>query len=194
MPDTPHARLVAYGVAVLATAATLLVRLLLEPVLEDAVPHMFFFPAVMIAAYYGGFGPGFVSTLLGALAANYFFTEPRYSLEMKGLNASIALPLFVLVGLIISGLSESEERRCGPMSSEQHRDLFLCVLCVFVVKRLLRHRAITPAAFARTTTKVTSSFGGRSPFQRFAAAASEAITSFAVAPFAAATNSSIAAA
>src|SRR5205807_7189621 len=80
------------------------------PALGDAVPHMFFFPAVMIAAYYGGFAPGFLSTLLGTLAANYFFTEPRYTLEWKGVNAAVALPLFVLVGTIISGLCESLHR------------------------------------------------------------------------------------
>src|SRR5438552_16805547 len=110
MSERPHPRLVAYGVAVLATAVTLLVRWLLWPALGDAVPHMFFFPAVMIAAYYGGFAPGFLSTLLGTLAANYFFTEPRYTLEWKGVNAAVALPLFVPVGAIISGLSESLHR------------------------------------------------------------------------------------
>src|SRR5262249_17379012 len=55
MHENPRARLVAYGIAVLATAVTFVVRLLLWPVLGDAVPHMAFFPAVMIAAYYGGF-------------------------------------------------------------------------------------------------------------------------------------------
>src|SRR5205085_2559163 len=110
MTERPHARLVAYGLAVLATAVTVLVRWLLWPVLGDAVPHMFFFPAVMVAAYYGGFAPGLLSTLLGALAANLLFTEPRYSLQIKSLNAAVALPLFVLVGVIISGLSESLHR------------------------------------------------------------------------------------
>src|SRR5438034_9935760 len=110
MRERAPPRSVAYGVALLAMAVTLVARWLLWPVLGDAVPHMFFFPAVMITAYYGGFGPGFLSTLLAALAANYFFTEPRYSLQMKGLNAAIALPLFVLVGAIISGLSESLHR------------------------------------------------------------------------------------
>ena len=53
MPDLPRPRRVAYGVALLATAGCLLLRWLLQPVLGDAVPHMTFFPAVMIAAYVG---------------------------------------------------------------------------------------------------------------------------------------------
>ena len=40
--------------------------------LGDAVPHMTFFPAVMIAAYFGGLGPGLLATILSAVAANYF--------------------------------------------------------------------------------------------------------------------------
>ena len=46
--------LLAYGVALLATAVSLLIRWPLWPVLGNAVPHMTFFPAVMIAAYVGG--------------------------------------------------------------------------------------------------------------------------------------------
>ena len=57
MTETPRARLVAYSVAVLAPAVSLLVRWPLAPVLGDAVPHMTFFPAVMVAAYLGGFWP-----------------------------------------------------------------------------------------------------------------------------------------
>src|SRR5438876_9318311 len=103
MRERPPPRRVAYGVAVLAMAVTLLVRWLLWPALEDAVPHMFFFPAVMIAAYYGGFGPWLLSTLLGALAASYCFTEPRFSLQIKSFNAAVALPPFALAGGVIRG-------------------------------------------------------------------------------------------
>src|SRR5437879_3942483 len=74
MREKPRARMVAYGVAVLATAVCLLLRWPLGPVLGDAVPHMTFFPAVMIAAYFGGFWPGLLATLLSAVAANYFLT------------------------------------------------------------------------------------------------------------------------
>ncbi len=62
MHETPRTRLVAFSVAVLAPAVALLVRWPLWPVLEDAVPHMTFFPAVMLAAYFGGFWPGFLAT------------------------------------------------------------------------------------------------------------------------------------
>jgi K+-sensing histidine kinase KdpD len=119
---------------VLATAVTFGIRLLVWPALADVVPHMAFFPAVMIAAYYGGFRPGLLGTVLGAVAANVVFTEPYFALGIKSLNAAAALPLFVLVGLIISGLSEAlhrarrrlvaEERQRAEEALSQERYLF----------------------------------------------------------------------
>src|SRR5207237_3310301 len=99
MNETPRARLLAYCVAVLATAGSLLVRWPLWPVLGDAVPHMTFFPAVMIAAYVGGFWPGMLATILSAIAANYFLTEQLHSFHAT-INDMAALILFVLVGTI----------------------------------------------------------------------------------------------
>src|SRR5580700_10467610 len=110
MHETPRARLIAYSVAVLAPAVSLLVRWPLWPVLEDAVPQMTFFPAVMIAAYFGGFWPGIVATVLSAIAANYFVAGPPPSFHVSNVNDIAALILFVLVGTIVSGLCESLHR------------------------------------------------------------------------------------
>ncbi len=71
---------------------------------------MTFFPAVMISAYYGGFGPGVLSTVLSALAAHYFLGETRFSFQLGNVHGAVALGLFILVGTVISGLSESLHR------------------------------------------------------------------------------------
>src|SRR6202011_1416977 len=96
--ETPRNRLLAYGVALLATAGSLLIRWPLWPVLGDAVPHMTFFPAVMIAAYVGGFWPGLLATFLSAIAANWFLTGQLPSFQVKSVNDVTALILFLLVG------------------------------------------------------------------------------------------------
>src|SRR6266852_837988 len=108
MREPPRA--LAYGVAVLATAASLFVRWPLWPVLGDAVPHMTFFPAVVVGAYFGGFWPGLLATILSAVAANYFLTGQLRSFQVTRANDVAALALFVLTGAIISGLSESLHR------------------------------------------------------------------------------------
>jgi PAS domain S-box-containing protein len=120
MNETTRARLIAYSVAVLAPAVSLLVRWPLWPVLEDAVPHMTFFPAVMIAAYFGGFWPGLLATGLSAVAANYFINRQLSSLHIRSVDDVVALILFVLVGSIISGLCESlHSARRGVLANER---------------------------------------------------------------------------
>ena len=121
MNETPRGRLVAYSVAVLAPAVSLLVRWPLWPVLEDAVPHMTFFPAVMIAAYFGGFRPGLLATILSAVAARYFLTLQLHSDYATSANDTAALILFVLVGTIISGLCESLHRTRRRIQADERR-------------------------------------------------------------------------
>jgi len=55
MDERPRARLLAYGVAVLATAVSLLVRWPLWPVLGHRNPFLLFIPGVAVCAYWGGF-------------------------------------------------------------------------------------------------------------------------------------------
>src|SRR5438874_4125833 len=100
MHERPRHPLATYGLAVLATAASLLLRWPLWPVLGNAVPQMTFFPAVMIAAYVGGFWPGIVATMLSAAAANYFVAGQSPTFHLSSVNDVAALILFVLVGAI----------------------------------------------------------------------------------------------
>jgi PAS domain S-box-containing protein len=122
MHETPRTRLVGYVVALLATVGCLLIRWALRPVLGEAIPHMAFFPAVMIAAYIGGFWPGLLATLLSAVAANYCFTGQLPYFQITRVNDVAGLILFVLVSTIISGLCESLHRaRRRLLSDERQR-------------------------------------------------------------------------
>jgi PAS domain S-box-containing protein len=107
-PGRERTRLFRYGVAVGITALSLLVRWPLWPVLGNQTPHMTFFPAVMISAYFGGFGPGLLATVLSALAAHYFLGDTRF--QIGSVQGATSLTLFLLVGTVISGLTESLHR------------------------------------------------------------------------------------
>ncbi len=52
---SPAAR---YGVAVLAVVLMFLIKVLLDSVLEEETPFLLLSVAVLIAAAFGGFGPG----------------------------------------------------------------------------------------------------------------------------------------
>jgi len=60
----------------------------------------------MVAAWFGGLGPGLLATALGTLAADYFFLPPQDSFTGLGV-AFLPLALFAVQGLVISSLTEA---------------------------------------------------------------------------------------
>ena len=96
-------RINGYVVAVMVTAATLFVRLLLGERANATSPLLSFAPAVMISAWYGGRGPGLFATVAGAALANYFLFGPMgFSFETGDVTRAA---IFLFVGAQISWLS-----------------------------------------------------------------------------------------
>ncbi|MCU0518778.1 MAG: ATP-binding protein [Oscillatoria sp. Prado101] len=91
-----------YSIAALTVLLALLLKLELGTVLEMKSPFILFFGAVIVSAWYGGFGPGVLASFLAASASNYFFLSPRYSLEIGNFGQTLNLGLFVLEGLLVS--------------------------------------------------------------------------------------------
>jgi hypothetical protein len=60
----------------LLVAVALLVRWILRTWFGNNVPYLQFFPAILIAAWYGGLGLGMLATGLSALAAMYILLPP----------------------------------------------------------------------------------------------------------------------
>src|SRR6185369_385998 len=93
-----------YLVALSSTAAALLLSLGLEARFGSS-SFALLFAAVMLSAWYGGLGPGLLSTVIGGLAADYYLEFPLYSLRLASPQTALRLGLFVLVALFISSLS-----------------------------------------------------------------------------------------
>ena len=93
-----------YLVALSSTAAALLLSLGLEARFGSS-SFALLFAAVMLSAWYGGLGPGLLSTVIGGLAADYYLEFPFYSLRLASPQTALRLGLFVLVALFISSLS-----------------------------------------------------------------------------------------
>lgn len=91
-----------YGMAIVAPVIAAIVRLALDPLWGMALPLITFFPAIMASAWFGGVGPGIGTTLLAAVAANYFWMDPRYTLYVGDARDAVALAMFVLIGAFIS--------------------------------------------------------------------------------------------
>jgi len=93
-----------YGVAVLATAAALLCRLALDAVLEDRAVFLLSTLALLVSAWYGGLGPGFLATGLSASVIGLVLLEPRWTPTLALLADGLSLVIFVVVGLGMSAL------------------------------------------------------------------------------------------
>jgi len=97
-----------YGVPILAVALGLLFELLLWPLIGPSIFPLFFTAAV-VSAWYGGLGPGLLAGFLAALAIDYFFIPPVYSL-LTDLNDLVRLGVFVVLALPISLLVIARRR------------------------------------------------------------------------------------
>jgi two-component system sensor kinase FixL len=64
-----------YGIAVVAVALALAVRVLIEPIGGSEPSYLFFVPAVLIAADAGGLGPGLLATALSLLIAMFVVAD-----------------------------------------------------------------------------------------------------------------------
>jgi PAS domain S-box-containing protein len=97
---------------VLALATATLARWMLAPVLPDTVPFITFFPAVALAAWYGGLWAGVVASLAGYLIADWLFIPPRFTLSLFDPQSG-AVPqsiVFVAMSGIIICLTEALRR------------------------------------------------------------------------------------
>lgn len=90
-----------YLAAMLAVGIALLVRWLFQDLLGDTMAYTLFMPAVLVAAGYGGFGPGLLALVLSELAGNYFFQASYGQLGFATWAETARLGLSLLSGMLI---------------------------------------------------------------------------------------------
>ncbi|MBU7586788.1 MAG: PAS domain S-box protein [Nostoc sp. TH1S01] len=101
-----YARLLPYCVAIGTTAIALVLRLWLQNLLPETLGG-FFYIAILISTWYGGFRPGIVAVVLSTLAVEYFLLYPRYQFSLLQPQNLLQLSLFILVALIINLLTSN---------------------------------------------------------------------------------------
>jgi signal transduction histidine kinase len=111
-PRHPASRgsvLVACGMAVLSVAVATAVRWALTPLIGDKDPFITYFPAMVVAAWYGGWPGTLVGLTLGTLVAAYFFVPPSNSLLITQAADQRTVAVFGFVGLA-TGLIGQRQR------------------------------------------------------------------------------------
>ena len=91
--------------AFLLVGLALWLRFLLEPLLYDRIPFAFFFVAVALTAWFGGYGPCLFAVFVGTVVCWLFVLEPQYSWRLSEPFQWIGLVTFAFSGLIIAAFS-----------------------------------------------------------------------------------------
>lgn len=100
-----------YLAALVMTAAATAVAVGVDRVSPIPNLSLVFVLPVVIAGVSFGFGPSLASAVLGALAFNFFLTEPRFSLAVDDPSNIWAIGLLLLVGVIVSAVAFTSQRR-----------------------------------------------------------------------------------
>src|SRR5271157_1520865 len=95
-----------YAVAIGSAAISAVLVVFLLPSVGNQFPFLMLYPAVICAAWYGGFGPGLLATVLTALVGPFFLFEPRFSFAIARPVDQLATWLFLVVGGLISWVGE----------------------------------------------------------------------------------------
>ncbi|MGH8702835.1 MAG: DUF4118 domain-containing protein [Burkholderiales bacterium] len=113
-----------YAVAIAAVAAAFAIRYFIYGTLDNRLPFAFFTSATLIAAWYGGLGPGLLAAAAGLLLGDYFFLPARQEGEAYGevvrtgigiyaMNAALIVVLFALLHTRLRDL-EDKLKDGGP--------------------------------------------------------------------------------
>jgi C4-dicarboxylate-specific signal transduction histidine kinase len=72
-------------------------------------PNALFFCAIIVSAWYGGFGPGILASVLSDLAVKYYLAPPTHSFAFPRGEAA-HFTIFLITGIFISWLCERQRR------------------------------------------------------------------------------------
>jgi two-component system, cell cycle sensor histidine kinase and response regulator CckA len=108
-----------FGITIGSVILALLLSLLFRPLIEPN-PFLLFFASIALSAWAGGLRPGLLATGLAALLSNYFLLSPMYEPSLSPTDL-IRLGAFILVGVLISALSEARLRAVAAQHASEAR-------------------------------------------------------------------------
>src|SRR5690606_26859555 len=130
MAGTRRQFFLGYAVAFSSVLVATMLKLLIREFVPQQQAFLLFFVPIAVSTWYGGIGPGLASAMLSALAANYLFLPPYFSLAASA-TSIFQLLLFFLESLGLIGITSAlRERRwaTAQTSPEKPQDEALALL------------------------------------------------------------------
>ena len=110
-----------YALAIASVAGATWTTIRIQPLMGESISPLFF-AAVMVSAWYGGWGPGLVATALAGWASAYYFLDNPPGQGAFGWDDWIRLGVFIMVAVLISSLT-SLRKRAERLLKESHDEL-----------------------------------------------------------------------
>lgn len=115
-----YRRFLPYGLSAGATVLATLLTLWLEVTVNRMIGS-FFYIAVTISAWYGGFRPGVAAIVLSTLAINYYFMLPIDQVQIASVDDVLRLLLFGIVSLTITLMSVNLQESKRKIETLSHQ-------------------------------------------------------------------------
>ncbi|MDO9054449.1 MAG: PAS domain S-box protein [Gallionella sp.] len=108
----------AYLIALALVGLAVLLRLAFASI-DAGYQYITLFPAVALAAVVGGFWPGMLAAVIGALCAQFFLTAPYYAFSVESLETSFwSVAVFLVDALIVCSSIEAMHRYRAKSAAE----------------------------------------------------------------------------
>jgi K+-sensing histidine kinase KdpD len=106
-----------HGATMLAVVVATIIRLLLDPWLDRTQIFSWYYAAVVVSAWFGGWRCSLLASIGGYAAADWFFIEPHYSLVVSfyGLDDWLALASYIGVCTAIGTCTEAMRRQAPTL-------------------------------------------------------------------------------
>ena len=116
-------RLMRYGIAVFLVLLAFGLRWAIFGHLDQRLPFSFFLVAVMVAAWYGGLGPGMLAAAAGLLLGDYFFLPQHGAYAPLSDAARTAITLYAINSTLIVVLMEALHARIRRLEAAVEKNV-----------------------------------------------------------------------
>jgi PAS domain S-box-containing protein len=115
-----------YALAIACVLAAILLRYVLDFWMGDTLPLVTLFGAVAAAVWFGGHRPAIAVVILGYLACDYLFIEPRGTLSLSSFGNQVGLVAYLFTCSLIIGFGEAA--RLAHVRAGERRELLQVTL------------------------------------------------------------------
>lgn len=119
----PRSPAVRYGAAIVFFVAAALITLAISPLLQNVV-FVFFWPAVIGSAVFGGLGPAVLASVLSVAFADWFLIAPKFNFNLTSPAELVPLAVFLVTSVLVASMAntlQTARRRATDVATENAR-------------------------------------------------------------------------